>query len=252
MEERENEFRGVPKTRPLCPEDAAWPAPPQPVRPVTPVQPIQPVQTVQPVTPPEAPPAPAKAAKRAGWKGLCLAAGVALLAVLAIGRLLSGGESPESVAVRYAKSEVLDMEEQSSLLVYDLEDYLVQTVCDGDRDALYDNMSERYGEELRSWKDICRAISGELRENLDETYASWEITATVQDAQKLSREEMMTAASSRIDELVYYGLLKAKDVTGGWRVTLLCEMIGDGEVLQSRTAGVYLIRSSGWKVLCVG
>lgn len=189
---------------------------------------------------------PVMAFLKTKWRLLAIvAAAVVILAVVLI--FVLGGNSPESVALKYVEAELNGDEFNArEYMAYDYCEFLLE-FFDCDEDEFFEKMSDSLGEDIESWEDYGQVLRDQAKEELEDEYGDYEITmevTRVKDSSVKKIKEVFLLESLEDD-----GLIDRDDFKDIKEVTVKVKISGEDET-DRETLAVFMVQlGSLWKVL---
>lgn len=179
-------------------------------------------------------------------KLIAIAAAVVVVAVLLIALL--AGSGPKAVAKKYVMNSLAgNVDASRKLLAYDSKEYLFDYY--GDEEDFYEKMGDRYDEDIESWKDYCKAVAAYYKENYEDEYGKYKITAEVTKVKDLSEKKLKEAVGDGLFERYEDFGLDEDKISKGAEVTVKARIDGEDDDAKF-VYTVYLGKIGGsWKVL---
>lgn len=180
------------------------------------------------------------------WKKSAIIAAAVVLVLVVIGVLL-GRSSPTSVAKRNAIAVFGDMKTVVKLTAYDwqkdrLADYK-------DEDDFFEKMSDKYDEDIASWRTYYKAVDKDSRENFEDALGKYKISAEVTKNRDVSLNKWLDEYSLTLKELEKSGSFDKDKVSGVKEVTVKVKLKGE-EQTERVTMDMCMVKTGGsWKVL---
>lgn len=172
---------------------------------------------------------------------------VAVVLVMAAAGGLLGRSGPAPVAKRNAIAVFDDMKTVVKLSAYDwqkdrLADYK-------DEDDFFEEMSDKYDEDITSWRTFYKAVDRDNREDLEDALGKYKISAEVTKNRDVSLNKWLDEYSLTLKELERSGSFDKDKVCGVKEVTVKVKLKGEDQTKRV-TMDMCLVKTGGfWKVL---
>lgn len=180
------------------------------------------------------------------WKKSAVITAVVVLIIAAAGGLL-GRSGPTQVAKRNAIAVFEDMKTVVRLSAYDwqkdrLADYK-------DEDDFFEKMSDKYDEDITSWRTFYKAVDRDSREDLEDALGKYKVSAEVTKNRDVSLNKWLDEYSLTLKELEKSGSFDKDKVGGVKEVTVKVKLKGEDQTKRV-TMDMCLVKTGGsWKVL---
>lgn len=171
----------------------------------------------------------------------------AVIVAVAVAVIFLGGSSPESVAERYCKAWYTDAKTESSLLACDWQEYLLHNY--DDEEEFFEEMGDYYYADIASWGDYYKAVDASQKEELEDTYGEFELTAEATKTKDMSLNKLQEELSYWLDALEEYTSFDRDSISDVKLVTVKVKISGEDDTNRA-TWLVYTVKiGSSWKVL---
>lgn len=182
------------------------------------------------------------------WRKTAVISGAAIVALVVAIVLLARG-SATSVAKRYCTAYWGDIRKIEQLSAYDWRNEKLQGY--EDEDAFFEDMSEEYDADIRSWQDYYRALNEYGREVLDDYVGKYSAEMDVTKVRDISVDKLRGDLSYHIKKLEEHGSFDADKITAAKKITVKVKLKGEERTVRY-TYDMYLVKVSGaWKILTV-
>lgn len=180
----------------------------------------------------------------------------AIIAIVLVVALVAGGAlgyfsytSPKAIAKRFTIAVLQGGEiNGGKYFAYDYYDSLLKDE-DVTAEEYFEEMSEKYDEDITSWNDLLKV----KRKQLDETWldyvGKYKISAEATKETDLSTKKLKSEVGDwLITYLESYGLIDYDTFTAGKKVIVKAKIAGEDD-MERITFTVYLAKAGGWKVI---
>lgn len=176
---------------------------------------------------------------------------VAVIAICTVFTVIAF-RSPKSIAKRYAVATIKgDTATTDKYMAYDSQaNRLWHYKCENDEEKFFELQSLESDEDITSWKDYYRAIKEARKEDLEDTYGKYRISAEVTSIKDISNK--------KLESEVGLGRLAAfeehanfdKDTISKAKVAKVKAKITGEDGIERYVFTVYLVKNNGsWSVL---
>lgn len=173
--------------------------------------------------------------------------GASLVVVAAIIALVLTALSPKAVAKKYCLAVWNgDPAQEARYLAYDGKALIVSTV--GDEEDFYEKVSEVNSEDIHSWNAYAKMMREKRREDLEDEYGDYKITANVTRVKDISVRKLEEEAGWLYETIEKYGFDSDK-IAAAKVVTVKMKLAGE-DGTEKETIEVYMAKVGGlWKVV---
>ena len=156
--------------------------------------------------------------------------------------------SPKSIARKYCIAESDDdIATMAKYLVYDYKEYLMRDYRN--EESFYKTMSDELGEDIASWNDYCKVSLKMRKDDREDAFGKYKITAEVTREKNLSKNKLKTEMGDYVLKELKKRDFDADTVTEGKMCTVKWKLTGEDDSYKI-TYTVYLGKVNGaWKVL---
>ena len=171
---------------------------------------------------------------------------VVLVIAIAAGCLIYRG-SPKNVAVRYVKAyEFSDYVAEHKVMAYDTYAYFLGDMSE---EEYFEQCSDRYDEDIQSWKDLSDYYRTDWEEFLEDIYGEYKLSIEASRVKDMSNKRLEAEYGNFLNELETKIAFDRDDISDAKEVTVKLKIEGE-DGTDRETYIVCLVKINGvWKAL---
>lgn len=183
------------------------------------------------------------------WFKPALAVAIAIIVVVASIIIYNSFFSVEGVALRMAKAySCMDLKTVVNFLAYDYKENELADY-DGDEEAYFENMSDRFDEDISNWNDYFKIMKERYEESIEDEYGDYSITAKATRTKEVSNRRLEEEFSYLIESLEENTDFDFDSIQEAKEVTVKLAIKGEDDT-ERTTVYIYMVRIGlSWKVL---
>ena len=210
--------------------------------------PAEPAYTAPVVTAPaDAAPAAPAPAKKLPLVPILIAAAVVVVAICAAVFFITRN-SASAVAERFALGCYGNDKTAAALQAYDYNAYLLADY-DGNEEAFFEAMSDRYDTDVTSWNDYHKAVDDDFKESLEELYGEYEVTVKTLKSKDVSVKRVLEDEKLFIEQLEDEINFDSGKIADAKLVTIRLKIAGEDGIRRNKYE-VYVVKMGlSWRVL---
>lgn len=155
--------------------------------------------------------------------------------------------SPSATALRYEKAYFWgDPVAKKQCLAYD---YYAFVLGEDSEEEYFEDFSESYDEDIKSWRDLSRYYRSWLEEDMEDNYGDYKVSFEVTRVKDISNKTLKERNDGLLELLEGSSLFDADTIKDSKEVTIKRKISGEDDI-DRVTLTVYLVKVNGlWKVL---
>lgn len=173
-----------------------------------------------------------------------------LLAVIVLAGAVAGGFvyfAPSSVAERFCKAYWLDERTATRMMAYDRNQERISKF--NDEEAFFENSSDYYETEIRSWADYYKAVDTRTKEDLSDAYGHFRIKTEATKVRGISIKKVVDDNEDLLDTLERHGSFDRDSIKAAKEITVKVKIVGEDETDRDTWQVTAVRIGMQWKVL---
>ena len=170
-----------------------------------------------------------------------------IMAVAIVAGCLLARTSPKSVAIRYAEAMLFsDYVKIHKTTAYD---YYAFTLGEKSEEEYFENVSDKYKEDIESWKDMSTYFRSRSVEDLEDDYGNYKLSFDASRVKDMSLRRLEDEHEDLLDYLEEEVAFDRDDISAAKEVTVKIKLEGE-DATERETWTICMVKINGaWKAL---